>query len=194
MPGELPAPAVHCLLQGKSYVEVSASPLDLMGLYQRVSDPGAGAISTFIGVTRNNFGGKEVLRLEYEAYVPMALKKLQEVCEALNQRWEVIQVAVAHRIGVVSVGEASVIIAVSSAHRAASLEAVHWAIDELKAVVPIWKQEFFTDGSEWKENAESRARLLHQEGQTEQQGQRQQQQVHQEEGQQEQLPQEQGLD
>ena len=69
------------------------------------------------------------------------------------------RVAIGHRTGTVLVGEASVIIAVSSAHRAAALEAVHWAIDELKATVPIWKKEFFADGSTWKENAESRLHL-----------------------------------
>jgi molybdopterin synthase catalytic subunit len=71
----------------------------------------------------------------------------------------VARVAIGHRTGTVLVGEASVIIAVSSAHRAAALEAVHWAIDELKATVPIWKKEFFADGSTWKENAESRLHL-----------------------------------
>lgn len=83
----------------------------------------------------------------------------QELCEQIKSRWDVIKISISHRTGIVAVGDASVIIAVSSAHRVASLEAVHWAIDELKATVPIWKKEFFADGSTWKENPESR-RLL----------------------------------
>jgi molybdopterin synthase catalytic subunit len=182
---------------------VTAFPLKLDELVRFVGSPAAGAISTFSGVTRNNFEGKEVLRLEYEAYVPMAMKKLevtiskikqlqchpllsidgwlrlQEICFEIKKRWSVTGVAIAHRVGIVEVGEPSVIIAVSSAHRHNSLQvgfatlpcheehlagrdagpmchtaydtalmqAVAWAIDELKAVVPIWKKEFFTDGS-----------------------------------------------
>ncbi|KAG2450479.1 hypothetical protein HYH02_004980 [Chlamydomonas schloesseri] len=90
----------------------------------------------------------------------MALKKLQELGQQVQQKWSVCKVAIAHRVGTVLVGEPSVIIAVSSAHRRESLEAVHWAIDELKATVPIWKKEFFEDGSTWKENEESRRLLM----------------------------------
>ncbi|GFH20682.1 Molybdopterin biosynthesis MoaE [Haematococcus lacustris] len=142
------------------YVRVTESPLDINDLIAFVSDPGAGAVSTFNGVTRDNFQGKRVVRLEYEAYEPMAVKKLQELCDQVTSKWAVVKVAIAHRIGVVEVMQPSVIIAVSSAHRRASLEAVHWAIDELKATVPIWKKEFYEDGSQWKENEESRMRLL----------------------------------
>mmetsp|Transcript_37740 Transcript_37740/g.70830 ORF Transcript_37740/g.70830 Transcript_37740/m.70830 type:complete len:204 (+) Transcript_37740:131-742(+) len=121
-----------------------------------VTDPGAGAISTFVGVTRDNFDGKRVVRLEYEAYVPMAVKELDKLCGQMLKKWNLIKVAIGHRTGVVEVTQPSVIIAVSSAHRRESLEAVHWAIDELKATVPIWKKEEYEDGEVWKENAESR--------------------------------------
>ncbi|KAF8071118.1 Mocs2-1 [Scenedesmus sp. PABB004] len=141
-------------------VEVTEAPLDAAKYVARVTHPSAGAISSFVGTTRDTFQGRAVLRLEYEAYVPMALAKLRELCEQVRQRWEVIAVAMAHRTGVVEVCEASVVIAASSPHRKAALEAVHWAIDELKATVPIWKKEFFADGSVWKENEESRQRLL----------------------------------
>lgn len=98
---------------------------------------------------------KKVLKLEYEAYTPMALKELQKLCDQVRQKWEVLKIAVVHRIGEVPIGEASVIIVVSSAHRRESLEAVHWAIDELKATVPIWKKEFYEDGeTSWKKNSE----------------------------------------
>eukprot|EP00878_Enallax_costatus_P040164 GHUV01046169.1.p1 GENE.GHUV01046169.1~~GHUV01046169.1.p1 ORF type:complete len:122 (+),score=31.68 GHUV01046169.1:682-1047(+) len=104
------------------YVEVTDQRLDICKYTQLVTDPGAGAISSFIGTTRNNFQGKAVLRLEYEAHVPMALSKLKELCDQVHQRWSVTKIAMAHRTGVVEVCEASVIIAVSSAHRKASLE------------------------------------------------------------------------
>eukprot|EP00798_Chlamydomonas_sp_ICE-L_P010692 gene10692-12384_t len=136
--------------------EVTPSPLILSRYVDFVTDPGAGAISTFSGVTRNNFQGKEVSRLEYEAYAPMAEKKLEELCQQAIEKWDLCKIAIAHRTGTVNVEEPSVIIAASSPHRKAAIEAVGWAIDELKATVPIWKKEFFTDGSMWKENEESR--------------------------------------
>ncbi|KAG7672204.1 hypothetical protein Ndes2526B_g06811 [Nannochloris sp. 'desiccata'] len=148
---------------GDLYIEITPNTLDVMKYTNLVSDPGAGAIASFIGVTRDTFDGKQVERLEYEAYVPMALKKLLELCEEAYTKWDLKKVAMAHRTGVVAVGEASVVIVISSAHRIEALEAVHWAIDELKATVPIWKKEFFEGGEVWKENAESRARLLRKE-------------------------------
>lgn len=147
---------MSCLEEPGVFVEVSPVVLDLNKYLAMVADPKAGAISTFIGVTRNNFQGKDVLTLEYEAYVPMALQVLLDICKQLQNKWDVTKVAVAHRTGVVAVGESSVIIVVSSPHRRASLDAVSWAIDELKAVVPIWKKEVYTDGSTWKENQENR--------------------------------------
>lgn len=147
---------MSCLEEPGVFVEVSPVVLDLNKYLAMVADPKAGAISTFIGVTRNNFQGKDVLTLEYEAYVPMALQVLLDICKQLQNKWDVTKVAVAHRTGVVAVGESSVIIVVSSPHRRATLDAVSWAIDELKAVVPIWKKEVYTDGSTWKENQENR--------------------------------------
>eukprot|EP01025_Chloroclados_australasicus_P063680 TRINITY_DN8435_c0_g4_i2.p2 TRINITY_DN8435_c0_g4~~TRINITY_DN8435_c0_g4_i2.p2 ORF type:complete len:155 (+),score=20.18 TRINITY_DN8435_c0_g4_i2:170-634(+) len=148
--------------QQTSYVEVIPDSLDIALYTKLVSDPGAGATASFIGTTRNTFNGQEVLKLEYEAYIPMAVKKLREICDSMQTKWDVVKVAVAHRIGEVKVEEASVIICVSSPHRKACLEACHWAIDELKASVPIWKKEFFTDGLVWKENAESRRLYMEQ--------------------------------
>lgn len=148
------------LTQGPATVEITPDPLDLAKYTGLVADPGAGAIASFVGVTRDTFGGRAVEHLEYEAYVPMALKKLLELAAAAAARWELKGIAVAHRTGAVGVGEASVVIAASSAHRREALEAVAWAIDELKASVPVWKKEFFEGGEVWKENAESRARLL----------------------------------
>lgn len=106
----------------RDFTCVTSEPLDLGRVAGLVADPGAGAIATFTGVTRHTFQGRAVLRLEYEAYAPMALKKLDELCAEMRRRWDVSKVAIAHRTGVVEVAEPSVIIAVSSAHRRESLE------------------------------------------------------------------------
>ena len=140
----------------EDHVEITPDPLSLDALVARVHSPSAGAIVTFVGATRDVFEGKPVDRLEYECYAPMAEKKMRELVVMARERWDVVKVAIAHRTGTVAVGESSVIIAVSSAHRADALEATHWAIDELKATVPIWKKEFFEGGEVWKENAEQR--------------------------------------
>ena len=138
-------------------VEIVGTPLDVNECVQIVSDDCAGAISSFVGVTRNNFNGKVVSKLEYECYTPMSLKRLDELCAMAFRKWnDLLKIAIKHRTGTVRVGEPSVIIAVSSAHREASLNAVKWLIDELKATVPIWKKEFFEDGEVWKEYIEQR--------------------------------------
>ena len=124
-----------------------------------VGSPAAGAVATFVGTTRDNFEGKRVLRLEYEAYDAMAVSEMLKVCVRTREKWAgLTRLAVAHRLGLVPVGEASVIIAVSSPHRRDALEAVHFAIDELKRTVPIFKKEVYGDdaggeaGAAWKEN------------------------------------------
>lgn len=137
-------------------VEVTPHALDTAKYIAAVTRPSAGAIAAFVGTTRDSFEGKRVLRLEYEAYAPMAVAKMKEVCEQARAKFGVTCIAIAHRTGTVGVAEASVAIAVSSPHRKPALEAAHWAIDELKATVPIWKKEIFEDGSVWKENLESR--------------------------------------
>lgn len=137
-------------------VEVVGDGLKLDKYVEHVADPGAGAVSTFSGVTRNHFQGREVRKLEYEAYVPMAIKVMQDICLDARKRWELIQCAVAHRTGKVEVGQPSVMIAVSSAHRRGAMEATSYIIDEIKARAPVWKKEFYADGSVWKENQEGK--------------------------------------
>ncbi|KAI8854481.1 Molybdopterin biosynthesis MoaE [Chytridium lagenaria] len=142
-----------------SLIQVTEDKLLLEPLINAVRHNGCGAISTFSGTTRDTFkvNGiiKKVLKLEYEAYKPMAEKELHVLVEAARNQWPDVQgIAIAHRIGVVGIGEESVIIAVSSPHRKDSLDAVEWLIDELKRTVPIWKKEFYEDGSMWKANSE----------------------------------------
>ncbi len=97
----------------KDFVEITCNKLDLDTLVVAVSTPEAGAISTFIGTTRNHFDGKKVKKLEYEAYIPMAKKEWLKICDIIRHKWEIHKIAMAHRTGEVPVGEASVIIAVS---------------------------------------------------------------------------------
>jgi MoaE-MoaD fusion protein len=110
-----------------------------------------GAICVFEGVVRNNSKGKKTRYLEYEGYEPMALKKMEEIGIFIRQGWEIDGVGIIHRLGRMEIGETSVAIVVTSAHRKAAFEACQYAIDRLKKIVPIWKKEFFEDGEVWIE-------------------------------------------
>ena len=130
-------------------IEIVSRPIDVESVNAAVADPASGATVTFAGTTRDHNGGRRVLRLEYEAYPEMALEEMKKIAATARERWPIERIAMVHRIGVVPVGEASVVIAVSAAHRIAAFEACHWAIDRLKEVVPIWKKEFFEGGEVW---------------------------------------------
>lgn len=124
--------------------------LDPAKLLAQVQSPAAGASLLFLGTTREQTGGRATASLTYEAYAEMALAKLAELEATARERWSLIEVAIEHRLGPVAIGEASVAIAVSSAHRAAAFAAGQWLIDTLKEVVPIWKCEHWADGTdEW---------------------------------------------
>lgn len=133
-------------------MEIVSAPIDEKALVARVASPGAGAISTFHGVVRDNSLGRKVLYLEYEAYPPMAIKEMESIGAAVRERWTVEKIAITHRIGRLEIGEASVVIAVSSPHRREAIEACHFAIDRLKQTVPVWKKEFWQGGEVWIEN------------------------------------------
>ena len=130
-------------------VEIVTKKIEIEEVLQSVQDPAAGGIDIFIGTTRNHSGGREVLSLEYEAYEPMALKLMNDIREEAKHRWRLKKISMVHRVGVVAIGEASVVIAVSSAHRREAFEACRFAIDRLKQDVPIWKKEVFADGEIW---------------------------------------------
>lgn len=137
-------------------VKVSNDPLDLNGLAAAVADDSAGAIATFTGVVRNHTlregKRKEVSRLHYEAYPKMAEDELRKICVEMNERWGLCKIAIQHRIEVdLPVGQASVIIAVSAAHRQDAFAACAYAMDRIKQTVPIWKKEFAKDGEWWVE-------------------------------------------
>ena len=134
--------------------EIVSSPIDEREVTRRAASPAAGAISTFHGVVRDNSLGRKVLYLDYEAYPPMAIKEMENIESEVRERWKIEKMAISHRIGRCEIGEASVVIAVSSPHRREAIEACHYAIDRLKQTVPIWKKEFWEGGEVWIENAE----------------------------------------
>lgn len=133
------------------YVQITREPLDRAGLIQRVAHPSAGALVVFDGVVRDHARGHAVQYLEYEAYVEMAEPQMLAIAHAARERWPNVRIAVAHRLGRLEIGEASVIIAVASPHRSAAFDACRYVIDTLKATVPIWKKEVGPDGAEWVE-------------------------------------------
>lgn len=130
-----------------------ADPIDVAAVQAAVADDRHGASLLFLGVTRDHHDGRAVLRLEYEAYVPMAEAALEAIADEVRAAWPGAKVAIVHRLGVVPTGEISVVIAVSTAHRDAAYAASRYAIEALKARVPIWKKEIYADGSAWKANA-----------------------------------------
>jgi MoaD family protein len=129
---------------------VTEEPLSEAAVAACVASPEAGGIVVFSGVVRNETGGRRVKFLEYEAHAPMALGKMREIGAAVRARWPGVRaVAIVHRVGRLEIGEASVVIGVSAAHRAQAFEACRYAIDRLKETVPIWKKEHFEDGEVW---------------------------------------------
>jgi molybdopterin converting factor subunit 1 len=133
----------------QSWVQLTGERIDTAALIERMKRPEDGAVVVFEGIVRDNSRGRRTLYLDYEAYEPMARKQLEELIAQARTKFKVREVAVAHRLGKLQIGETSVAIAVSSAHRAAAFDACRWVIDTLKKTVPIWKKEYFEDGAVW---------------------------------------------
>jgi molybdopterin synthase catalytic subunit len=123
--------------------------IDLNEDYSYLRSEEAGAINLFVGTVRNHTKGKQVTKLDFEAYDQMALKEMNKIAQQANEQWPLCKVAVIHATGAKEPGEPVVVIGVSSAHRDASFEACRFIIDELKKTVPIWKKEFYEDNSVW---------------------------------------------
>ena len=128
---------------------VTNQSIDLSELVRYVADAEAGAIVPFIGTTRNNNEGRKVIALDYDGYPEMAEKELARIGAEAKNKWPICKMAIVHRLGPVQIGEASVIIVVSSAHRDAAFAASRFAIEEIKKTVPIWKKEVFEGGEVW---------------------------------------------
>lgn len=137
-----------------SRIRVSEDPIEAGALAGEVGHPGAGAVVVFLGTVRDHSPGKEgVTHLEYEAYREEVEGKIADIVAEAGDRWRLLWAVVEHRIGQVEVGEASVGVAVSSAHRTEAFEAARYLIDELKKRAPIWKKEHWPGGAEWVEGS-----------------------------------------
>ena len=128
---------------------LSEEPLSLQACVDEVASPDAGAIATFVGTTRRQSRGRDVVHLDYEAYEGMAEQVMAEIAAELESRYDLCSIAIHHRVGRVGIGETSVVIAVSAPHRADALDACRDAIDTLKERVPLWKKEVYEGGEEW---------------------------------------------
>lgn len=137
----------------RSLCELTETPIDRSRLLKSVRDPAAGAVVVFDGVVRNQAGGRSVRYLEYHCYPEMALLEMRKIAHSVLRDFPVVAVAIIHRTGRLEIGESSVQIAVSSAHRADAFRACLFAIDTLKRAVPIWKKEHYLDGECWIEGA-----------------------------------------
>jgi len=133
------------------FIQITREPLDRNALIASVTDSGVGGIVVFEGVVRDNARGKQVRYLEYDVYPEMAVQQIREILAEAERRWNIDRVAVAHRIGRLEIGEASVIIVVATPHRSEAFEACRYIIDTLKTTVPIWKKEVAMNGEEWVE-------------------------------------------
>ena len=135
-------------------IAVTSDRLDLDALVQLVSGSGGfGAITTFLGIVRDNNQGRRVTHLEYEAYEPLAVKALEQIRGEAVVEWPDVRLAVQHRVGRLAIGEASIIIAAASAHRAHAFAACRYVIERVKQIVPVWKREYFDGGDVWIEGA-----------------------------------------
>lgn len=131
-------------------IQLTNSPIDVTPLIARAQQPAAGAVLVFLGISRQFTGERETAELAYEAYDDMARRELEKLEAAARTRWDLVECAIVHRLGVVPISEASVAVVVSSPHRDAAFAAGRWLIDALKASAPIWKQERWASGeTEW---------------------------------------------
>jgi molybdopterin converting factor subunit 1 len=143
-PHSVAEPAPHT-----SYAAIVDHPIDTQAILKKIKQPDDGAAVVFEGVVRNHTRGRRTLYLDYEAYPEMALKQMELLAQQALLKFPIRDVALAHRIGRLHIGETSVAIVVASAHRTAAFDACRWLIDTLKRTVPIWKREYFEDGAVW---------------------------------------------
>lgn len=137
-------------------LDLTNEPIDVGALYDAVRDPGCGAVTCFVGTTRDVHEGRAVARLSYETYEEMAREELGRLASEMRSRYPgVARVAIVHRLGEVPLAEASVVIAVATPHRSEGFEACRWGIDALKERLPVWKKELYADGGapQWIANA-----------------------------------------
>lgn len=136
---------------GEDLVTLTEDRISVEQILSELTEPAIGAIATFVGVVRRDSDSPAVEYLEYEVYPQMALAEMRRICAEVRDRWPTIsRVAITHRTGRLPVGETAVMIALSAAHRKEVFDALHYAIDRVKEIVPIWKKEVWEGGAEWK--------------------------------------------
>ena len=136
-------------MEDSIHIKISSNRLVLKDCYDFVQDDSCGGIAVFVGTVRNSTDNKNVYKLEFSAYEPMAIKEMTKIATDAIKRFKVKKIAIHHALGDLDIGEIPVIITVSSAHREAAFKACQFAIDSLKETVPIWKKEYFEDGEIW---------------------------------------------
>jgi molybdopterin synthase catalytic subunit len=139
------------IAQPRYYIEITRDVLDLKKLYDQCVTEDTGGIDVFIGTVRDHFDGKQVTSIDYHGYPEMAEKFLQEIVERAFEQWKINRIAIQHRLGLLQLREASVIIVVAASHREEAFTACRFIIEEIKKDLPIWKKEFFASGEvAWK--------------------------------------------
>jgi molybdopterin synthase catalytic subunit len=144
---------------GGDFFRVTRDPISVSDLAKQLRAPQDGAVVIFEGIVRNHSRGRATLYLEYEAYEPLAIRKMEELAGEAKQKFAIDAMGMIHRLGRLEIGETSVAIIVTAEHRRAAFEACQYAIDRLKQIVPIWKKEYFADGAVWAEG-EGRTRVV----------------------------------
>jgi MoaE-MoaD fusion protein len=140
----------------ESCYRITSEKISASEFARSLQKPSDGAVVTFEGVVRNHSKGRNTLYLEYEAYMPMAVRKMEEIGAEAKEKFGIDSVGIVHRTGKLKIGETSVAIVVTAAHRRPAFEACHYLIDRLKHVVPVWKKEYFEDGAVWVEGEGSK--------------------------------------
>lgn len=136
-------------MENRIFIKLTDSELSLSECYEFVQDNSCGGLAIFVGTVRNSTKNKEVIKLEFSAYDPMAIKEMKIIAERAIELFGVEKIAIHHAVGMLEIGQVPVIITVSSPHREAAFKACQFAIDTLKETVPIWKKEYFEDGEVW---------------------------------------------
>ncbi|KAK4192512.1 Molybdopterin biosynthesis MoaE [Podospora australis] len=156
---EAPASTTTAISHPDIYVALTHDLLNAQEIMDKVRSPEAGAIVLFAGTTRNNFAGKPVKELHYTSYLPLAISTLEKIAFAQKEKHSLNKIAIIHRLGVVPIGEESILIAVSSPHRKAAWEAGEETLEECKAKVEVWKREEFggDEGGVWRANRDGQA-------------------------------------
>lgn len=134
---------------GKNLFEIQETPLSMEEVVSKVKQRECGAICSFIGTVRELTHGKRTLKLEYQAYKPMAIKTLEQIGQEVQQKWPGSTIAITHRVGTLEITDIAVVIAVSTPHRKAAYEANEYVMERIKQIVPIWKKEYWEDGTKW---------------------------------------------